>query len=283
MLCRRCGMESTTTDVCEWCHKPMLAAGAAAAGRQARPENGQPETTTQQHAQVVEQEEAAAEGLPELRAEPDQESGSGSQEELLRPLGGEVAGPSRPSPGVPSHGLSDDATRTSVDLGQYLGADQSLFRPLPRSEHSATAGMDPLAQRRSGRKQVKMVSDVSDNTRLLRSLIAGIAISFPLTLMQFAVVHKVPDKLWFVRLGREDSFGTAILYGLASGGFVGFGLGALLVHFKRGPFIGLLLGLMLGNFFLATTPAYWGIFAGVLTGIVVGRIATHGYRRAVTV
>ncbi len=281
MLCRRCGMESTTTDVCEWCHKPMLAAGAAAAGRQARPENGQPETTTQQHAQVVEQEEAAAEGLPELRAEPDQESGSGSQEELLRPLGGEVAGPSRPSPGVPSHGLSDDATRTSVDLGQYLGADQSLFRPLPRSEHSATAGMDPLAQRRSGRKQVKMVSDIPDNVRLLRSLITGIVISVPLAVVQFAVAHQVPDRLYFLKLGSSDSLLTALFWGISSGVLLGGGLGALLVHFKRGSFLGLLAGLMIG--WVGLSNGYFGIVAASLTGILVGRHATYGYRPAVTV
>jgi len=283
-------MESSTTDVCEWCKRPMLPEGATiSAVQQAAP--AQPETPPQEQPQAQAQaaEAAAAaeppsEGLAELgsaRAQPRVAGPEVPAEDVLRPLGQPPA--AARGPGAPSHGLSDEATKTSVDVANYLAPGESLFRPLERPVHSAITSVgDPLARRISRRGQ-RAVSDIPDNVRLLRSLIAGLAISVPLTILQFLVTRKAPDRLYFLSLGSADSLGTALLYGLVSGAFLGFGLGAVLVQFKRGPFIGLLMGLVLGAFFLATDPIYYGIIAGCLTGIVVGRIATVGYRRLIGV
>jgi hypothetical protein len=277
-------MDSATTDVCEWCKKPMLATGTSVNGKQASSEAAsvQPQHATAQAVQtappVAGQE---SDGLVQLGAatQVDAQVPEPGPTEVLRPLGG----PSDKPAAGPSHGLSEDATRTSVNVASYLGPDNSLFRPIARTEHSATAkGMDPLAHRGT-RRQEKSVSDVPDNIRLMRSLRSGLAISFPLAIAQFVLTHKVPEKMFVVPLIRGgDSFVAAIVYGLASGVFLGFGLGALLVQFKKGPFIGLILGLILGNFALATEPAYWGMVAAGLTGILVGRAATFGYRRVVS-
>jgi hypothetical protein len=280
MLCRRCGMESTTTDICEWCKKPMLPAGTVVSGgKEERDRNGQPQDGPRSQVQVA-GSATASEGLPGLGDEIAPENSQEAEEEL-RPLGGEAAKP-KLRPGVPSHGLSDDATRTSVDLADYLGPDQSLFRPLARAEHTAT--MDPLAHRRIARGPLKPVSDIPDNVRLLRSLIAGLAVFLPIAVIEFALFKHVPDKVFVIPLIRGgDSLVAALLWGIVSGGFVGGGVGALLVNFKKGPFVGLVIGLVLGKFTLATEPVYFGIIAAALTGIIVGRIATVGYRRPVSV
>jgi hypothetical protein len=229
----------------------------------------------------------AADGLLELKAAvaPDQVAapeGPAAAEDTLRPLGG---GKAAAGPGVLSHGLSDEATRTSVNVANYLGPDQSLFKPVQHAEFTtqAAAGMDPLAQRRRKSEEKKAVSDIPDNVRLMRALFAGIAICLPLAILQFALTHTAPEKLSVLPLGKSENFTTALLYGVSSGAFLGFGLGALLVQIKKGPFLGLFIGLVLGNFFLATEPRYWGIAAATLTGIAVGRIATVGYRRALQI
>jgi len=287
MLCRRCGMDSATTDVCEWCKKPMLPAGAAVTGQKAA---APAEATAAQAppAPVAPAVEAAAapgsDELVSLGPPPAAEQADARAQaapDVLSPLGGHLG---KPAPSAPSHGLAAEATSTSVDVANYLGPDQSLFRPMSRVEHSATSkGMDPLSQTRSHRQE-KPVSDIPDNVRLMRSLVSGIAVAFPLAIAQYAITHRVPEKLFVVPLIRGgDSFIAAIVWGVASGVFLGFGLGALLVQFKKGPFVGLVFGLVLGFFGLATDPVYWGVIAAAVTGMMVGRHATAGYRRVIQV
>jgi hypothetical protein len=285
-------MESTTTDICEWCKRPMLPEGAKVTGKE-QPAQARPVTEAQEQpvaeAAAAERPAPAAPTAKDLQAlgAPSSQQAVVAEpavpaEEILRPLG---QAPASARPGAPSHGLGEEATKTSVDVANYLAPGESLFRPLERPTHSATlSGVgDPLAQRRGRAREQKAINEIPDNIRLLRSFIAGLLICMPMALAQFAVTHRVPEKLYFLKLGRSDSFTTVLLWGLSSGILLGFGLGALLVQFKRGPFLGLLAGLLLGFLGLQTEPVYWGVAAGALTGLTVGRIATVGYRRALAV
>jgi uncharacterized membrane protein len=60
----------------------------------------------------------------------------------------------------------------------------------------------------------------------------------------------------------------------------GFMLGALLVRLQKGPFIGMLAGLLLG---FGIQNGVWGYLAGAVSGILVGRFATLGVRRVINV
>ena len=283
-------MDSATTDICEWCKKPMLSAGAAAARSVAATDVAAPQLGDVVDA-APEYMPATAEDLAELS--PISDEGSAEAQPpgvggVLRPLGGDtakLAGPA-PPPKAPTHGLSAEATHTSIDVAGYLGPDNSLFRPITKAEHGAsTGGMDPLGRVRT-RKQREAVNNIPDNVRIMRSLRAGLTIAFPLAIVQFIVTHKVPEKLFVLPLIQGgDSFPAAIVWGIVSGVFLGFGLGALLVQFKKGPAIGLVLGLILG--YVTLTPEgsspYWGMAAAGISGFMIGKIAIFGYRKAVSV
>jgi hypothetical protein len=296
MLCRRCGMESSTTDICEWCKRPMLPAGATisrkaaeevrqdgsgndSAGTVAEP----PAEREEEGVDLVEDELALAsaeEEAPAASEPPEQEE----PEHRLRPLGGVQASPQQVSAGSgqPSHGLSDDATQTSIDISQYIGDDQSIFRPQKRPEPASAmpGGGDPLAQRRAGTQQSGPTSEISENTRLVRCLIAGLVVSTIIALIQYAVTGETVLIFYVLRLGRGPSLMVAIKYGLASGLVLGLGLGAILVRLRKGPFLGMLIGLLVAVGF---KNAPWALIAGALTGIVAGRLATVGLRQQVTV
>jgi hypothetical protein len=296
MLCRRCGMESSTTDVCEWCNRPMLPPGAAVSSkagkelRKGKPGEAPPAPPPPSPSQppLVQEEEAEqAEAAPEEPAAEKEES----PEELLRPLGGGGAGAQRPKagtprPGGPSHGLSDDATQTSIDISAYVGDDQSIFRPLERGTHSTSmpGGGDPLARTRRRGGKTETVSEIPENTRLFRSVAAGVAICVVLAVIQTFVNGVPPKELHFAALhfivSRRDSLLTGIMYGVAAGLLLGLGLGAILVKLKRGPIVGTLIGVMVG-WGLQNPP--WGFVAGALTGILAGRFATVGLRRVTIV
>ncbi len=295
MLCRRCGMESSTTDVCEWCNRPMLPPGAAVSGKAAEElkQSGTPISVPDPEAP------GEAPGLPLGQeqpeggeAEPDGDAEEAAEQAApevgLRPLGGdgqETPPPGGPSgPGVPSHGLEADATRTSVDISQYVGADESIFRPIVREEAQASGTQDLLAQRRKkggGRDQADEGPEMSENTRLVRCLAAGLVIGLVFALAQFLITGTTVDVIYSgLRLGRGSSVFTAVKYGIASGLVFGFGLGALLVRFRKGSFLGLLVGIMVG---LSLQNGIWSIVPGALSGIVAGRFATIGLRRVVNV
>lgn len=281
-------MDSATTDICEWCKKPMLSAGAAAERPVAAPTIAAPQLGDVVDA-APEYMPAPAEDLVELGPISDGEPAEAQPPGIsgaLRPLGGDGAKPAGLAPvaKAPTHGLSAEATRTSVDVAGYLGPDNSLFRPATKAEQGAsTGGMDPLG-RVQMRKQREAVNNIPDNVRIMRSLRAGFTIAFPLAIVEFIVTHKVPEKLFVLPLiSGGDSFLAAIVWGLVSGVFIGFGLGALLVQFKKGSGIGLVLGLLLGNSALQTDPTYWGMAAAGISGFMIGKIATFGYRKVVSV
>ena len=289
-------MESRTTDVCEWCKKPMLQATVAEEPKEAPPAQAAaepmvPDTTP---AEAEARPRGLSEGgirTPELTAlgasaAPQVEAAAPlpGDADILRPLGEGPGGKAQSRPGVPSHGLSEEATRTSVDVANYLPPDQALFRPMKKGEIAAsTGGIDPLTRRQAGLKKHEAVNPIPDNVRLVRCLVTGVVLNLIVAIAQWAAGqgNSLPEKLlYYVPVGRGEGIGHALTWGIASGALLGGGLGALLVQFKRGPFVGLLAGLLVGYGFY-NFP--WGLVAGAITGIVVGRLATVGYRPPVGV
>jgi hypothetical protein len=310
-------MESSTTDACEWCKRPMLPAGANVSGKAARELQSDASATGRVPTDVSAQSPDG--DVPDMLAqEPETEKdappdavpgpGEGPAEHMLRPLDStgpktqpDLPGepdsaqpPSQPEPpdaepsaagepGAPSHGLSDDAMRTSVDISQYVGKDQSIFRPIKQEEQSESpAGADPLARvGRGPSRKLETVSDIPENVRLGRSLLAGVVICFVLALVQFVATGQTPQQLYFLRLGRSDSILVAAKYGLATGLLLGLGLGALLTRLRRGPFLGALVGLVVAAAGFQNPP--WALVAGALTGIAAGRFATVGLRQTLSI
>jgi hypothetical protein len=292
MLCRRCGMESSTTDTCEWCKRPMLPTGATITGQPApggEAVEGDPaaEAGTVEETKPLVEESAAVEEQP-AEAKPV------AEESVLRPLGGATAAPGGavPPPAMPTHGIGDEATETSVDVSQYAEGGDSIFRPIDRPERAdVMGGADPLASRRR-RAQAETKSEIPENVRLLRSVIAGLIISVFLALVQFIVSRTsegaagLPQGLVFAsvalirRLGEPDTLLATLLYGILVGVMMGLGLGAVLTRFRRGPFVGMLVGLIVG-YGLMNYP--WGLITGAVTGIACGIIATVGLRQVLTV
>ena len=139
---------------------------------------------------------------------------------------------------------------------------------------------------------MKTVSDIPENTRLMRSVVAGVIVCVTFALFQMILSRmveghpSVPDSLVFggypliPRLGSADSIVTVLLYGVLMGIIMGLMLGALLVRLKRGPFVGLLVGLAVG-YGLENPP--WGMIAGAAAGIAIGVIATRGLRQVINV
>ena len=251
MLCRRCGMDSAATDICEWCKKPMLPTGGAISPRaaaevtQADPESPPPGDAveagppaeqmfgaTEPEGQMLgtAEEEVADESTQEGPA------GAPASEHVLRPLGalgGEATKPPTVPPTAsaeqeagPSHGLEADATRTSVDLSGYMGQDESIFRPIEREsdEPGAEGGQDYLAARKKVQAEEREAgSEISENVRLARAMVAGMIISVVVSLMQLAVTRQIPGILnliaWPIPLGESDTLFTALKYGIVTGLF----------------------------------------------------------------
>jgi len=105
---------------------------------------------------------------------------------------------------------------------------------------------------------------------------AGMLVSITVSVIQFAVTGRLPDKFYFIGLGYRTTAVTALYYGVLTGILFGLGIGAVLVRLKRGSFLGLLIGLAVGAG-LGNIP--YALIAGGLTGVIAGRFATVGYRR----
>jgi hypothetical protein len=299
MLCRRCGMDSAATDVCEWCKKPMLPTGGTiskrAAAETGKGDPGPPPTeeATEAHPPA---EQMLGTAEPEPVAEPPEEEPAAAappSEHVLRPLGalgGEPEAPPMATPqhrAGPTHGLGADATQTSVDVSQYVGQDQSIFRPIEREsdETGVQGGRDYLADKRKHKvEEHDPSSEISENVRLARAMAAGVIVCIVVSLLQLAVTRQIPGMLqliaWPIPLGDSDTFLTAIKYGVVTGLFFGFGLGALLVRFQKGAFLGMIAGLFVGSG-LGNPP--FSQIAGAICGIVIGRIAIAGVRRVINV
>lgn len=289
-------MDSGTTDVCEWCNRPMLPAGATVSDKAAKElkKSGTPIA-------VPHQPQAEEVGLPLSQPEPEEDSApveevatepaaapQAKEEVVLQPLGGSsAAAPDRAAkPNVPTHGLGEDATQTSIDISQYVGADQSIFRPIVREDgqSGATSTVDRLGRKLRRSDKHETVSDIPENTRLLRSLVAGLVITLVVSIIQLIITQKAARELQFaglrIVLSRGDGFMAALMWGIVAGVLLGGMLGAALVRLRKGSFVGAVVGFLVGSG-LANPP--FAQIAGALTGIVAGRFATIGLRRIVNV
>ena len=324
-------MESSSTDVCEWCKRPMLPPGAQVTGQTKAPSEEAQEAAEPPGRSLGEvtgvdaaQEEDAGQQHPKPQAELRPLGGHGAQAEkaapaapppqagppatppvsdappqettaatpgppVLEPEAGsqepETAEPAQPQPqeaSGPSHGLSDEATTTSIDISAYMGDDNSIFRPIVKEESHAQDTQDLLKQRHRQRLEQAQGPDIPENTRLLRCLIAGLVVAIPIALIQFLVTHNTVTVLFTsVMLSRGSSFVAALKYGIVSGIIFGFGIGALLVRLKKGPGVGLVVGVILG--LTAMGNGIWGALAGAIIGIYAGKVATVGVRRVVNI
>jgi hypothetical protein len=227
---------------------------------------------------AAEPAEAAPQPQPAAASEP--------ADDILRPLGAPVAGQQvRPPGSGPSHGLSADATATSIDMSQYQGTDQSVLQPLERPEVAgASAVRDPLAARRKAARERRDRPEVPDNIRLMRATITGSVLAVALTIVRFLATspHSVPgDFVMLIPIKGNDTIAGALLFGALAGVLLGFMLAAMLVQFKRGPMAGALVGLVLG--FGALGGGLWGIVTGVVCGFANGYQAAKGMKQVINV
>lgn len=282
MLCRRCGMDSSTTNVCEWCKQPMLPPGQSVGGR-----NGQPAQPPEEKSAPASQQTSDSLQQLEIKSEEPQEAAppetpeAPAQEDVLRPLGGgdqPAKPPARPA-ARPSHGLEASATQTSVDLTQYMNDADSIFKPIERSTQSAAApgpNLEAKARRASLAAQQQAASSISDNARLFRCVIAGLLIAIIVSVIQFAVTGEVPKKLYFIGLGYKTTPTTTVVYGVLTGLLFGLGLGVLLIRFKRGSLLGMVAGMAVGAAGLNNIP--YALITGGLIGLIAGYFASTGRR-----
>jgi len=296
MLCRRCGMESSTTDVCEWCKRPMLPPGAEISTEAAK----QIAASGTSVGVPPQSDEDVGEGLRELRQQEEVEApeeNAASLDEakpdvLLKPLGGDKQEePQTPSPageaeakvsGTPTHGLGEDATKTSVDISEYLTAGESIFRPIEReTSQKSTSSLEQVSTKRAqARRKEDEGPTLTENERLVRSLIAGLASGIFFAILQFLITGTTVQQLYVLKLSHGSDFFAAIKFGIASGVVLGLGLGAILTKLQKGSFIGMILGMIVGMGF---QNAPWGLLAGAITGIYAGKVATIGVKRVINV
>jgi hypothetical protein len=290
-------MESATTDVCEWCKRPMLPAGATVTGQaptsstpepEAEEAEQEPEPRQEEETQQAEEPAEASVELRQLGGNTGEAAAAAAAQaggdDILRPLGSPNT--TAPAPGMPSgpdYRVGEDQTRTSVDVSEYVGADQSIFRPMARPQGAASmpGGADPLARRRKREAQEEAREDkASENVRLLRSLGAGLLICVGVAVLEITLQKEVPHRLYFLQLGRPEEMLTALKFGLLTGLLLGGGLGAIAVRFKLGWFVGMMMGLAVG---IGLRNGWYGYLAGAVTGIFAGALATKGVRRVVNV
>jgi hypothetical protein len=301
-------MESATTDVCEWCKKPMLPEGGTISAKakeqlleeraRAEKEGPPPEPQPEPPRPAAEGEMAPARpglkpptqpevhesGLLSLGAHIDEEAEvtppSFATREVeegdtpLRPLGPSLSG------------QGDGSGDLSAATARYIGNDESIFRPIerPQSQGAGQWVVDPATGRRRRVTQDKEV--IPDNVRLKRAAPYGVVVAVVVTLAQFVIAHKVPASIATVQFPglastSTPSIGNALVYAVYLSILLGFMLAAILVQFKKGPGVGFLIGLVIGFGALQNGP--WGIAAGVLAGILVGRVTGKGVRRVVSV
>jgi hypothetical protein len=297
-------MDSTTTNVCEWCKRPFLPPGAKVTGGKAMkqpgkspeaadsgPQAGAPEAP----AAAVPAEPTAAMPLagPPLLAgaaaeeaeAPAPSSSPASAGELLRPLGAQpprTAAESQPFPGTGAEGAG-----ASVDVSQYVGSDQSIFRPMekPRVPGSVAGSADRMAEKRRAAIEREQGPEIPENIRLLRASIGGAVVALVVTLVEFFVKKEMPPQLIGgvpIPIPNNTEFSGALVYAALLAVLLGFMLSAMLVRFKLGPFAGLIMGLVLGAAALSNNFP-WGLIAGGLAGIICGVLATKGMRRVINV
>lgn len=308
MICRRCGMESSTTDRCEWCKKPMLPPGGRISTkakeeliRERADAAKRPDRQQADAAEGRETEEEAAIRRPESKppsartgalpsglmalggdseadAEPEGEGqvpnylagGETANAEILRPLG--------------ALGSSVRPEEEARDTTLYIGNDENILRPIerPTSKDAARYTIDAAGRKR---RMADDTPEVPEKTRLLRGAAQGAVVSMVIAIVQFVVNHEMPMAFVVIPITDYKSFVGAFVYGLLAAIFYGFMLAALLVQRRWGPVAGFLIGaFMLGWLAQLNSPnPPWSMINGAICGILTGRSSVKGLRRVVTV
>jgi hypothetical protein len=253
-------------------------ASAAHEGSQLRPLGGADQHPSDESGQPSDGpsniEQGPSIGPSDGPEQPGDEPSNAEQEPSIDPSDG---------PGQPSHGLSADATRTSIDISQYVGPDESIFKPIVREDDNKSGSTEDLLKQRGRRREAGADSgpEWTENQRLARCLAVGLAAGLVFALAQFLITRDTVNTLYMsIPLGRSDNLTTAVTYGIASGVVLGFGMGALLVRFQKGPGLGFVLGALVG---LSLGNSFWGLLPGIIVGVINGRVATLGVRRVINV
>ncbi len=287
-------MDSSTTDVCEWCKRPMLPPGAKVTSRPPAGGDELPEPDAPADAPEAEVPGAApppAEPPPLLaqppEPQPPQEEtappGPASVTQAANPVGDDVLRPlGQQTPSASAAG--GDPNALSVDLSQYVGEDQSIFRPVekPTAKVGSIGQAEGFAARKRAAIEREQGKEIPENVRLTRSAIAGGLVAFLVTMVRYGIHKEVPTQLLVINIGAASmTFAGALMYAGLLALLLGFMMGALLTKFKLGPVPGLFIGLVLG--FAAIGDKPWGLIAGALAGILGGVFASKGARRVINV
>jgi hypothetical protein len=303
MICRRCGMDSSTTDVCEWCKKPMLpeggsisnkakeeivkqrAQGEAATGAASpqgtqeteleasvrRPESAPPPPPSEVHVSGLRTLDASLSTQEEHAPPPSFATAEQTvNAELLRPLGA-----------VPLGGRQqEEGSSTTL----YVGNDEDVLRPVERPG-STDGGKYTIDATGRKKRVIDNTPEIPDRVRMARGMVQGAIIAFLVVMVQFFMKHEVPSMFVMLPIGDGKTLGGALFYGACSAFLMGPMFAAAMVQFKLGPAVGFLIGgLGLGVFAMLNAPNWpWSAIAGALCGIFVGRASVKGLKRVVNV
>ena len=282
-------MDSSTTDVCEWCKRPFLPPGARVTGQKAAKGGKTVELGAEVPADTADTAPPAPEpasagpvlagAAPLAAEEPPAPASAPAAEDILRPLG--AGAPRSSADSQPFPGTGQAASDGSVDLSQYVSSGQSIFRPLerPHAPGIQASPQDRLAAAKRAAKE--RAPEVPETKRLMRATMAGAVVAIVVTLVEFAVTKQVPLTLLVIKVNSNEALGGALLTAGLRAVLLGFMLSAMLVRFKLGGFAGLLTGLALGWLALADVP--WGLVTGGLAGLLVGIFGSKGVRRVLNV
>ncbi len=302
MICRRCGMDSSTTDTCEWCRKPMLPPGGAISAKAkeeiVREKNGAapaaPEVSPATRADeseleaVIRRPEAAppptpTTNIPGLTAlgahitEQDTQPQAAvlstveqtTNEEILRPLG---------SAGTLPGG------QEVKDNNIYIGNEEDVVRPIERPSKDGSKWVVDASGRK--RRVADDTPEVPDKVRLLRGTLHGALVALVMAILQFIIKKQVPDHAVVIYIEDAKTFVGALKFGLYSAVLFGFMLSALLTQRKWGPAAGFFIGIPMGWAVVSMAEVNnmpFPLITGVLCGIFVGRQAVKGVKRVVSV
>ncbi len=220
---------------------------------------------------------------PAAEEEPAAAPAAPSADEILRPLGAGGPRSSGSAEAQPFPGTGGAGADGSVDVSQYVGAGQSIFRPIERQRDAGTpfSPQERYAASRRAARERGQAPEVPENTRMMRASIAGAIVAMTAAMVQFFVTKQVPLKMLVVPIEANDKFSGAVLYGVTTAVLLGFMLAAMLVKFRKGGFVGLIAGLVIGWAGLANFP--WGLITGGVAGLLVGILANRGVRHVVNV
>ncbi len=302
MICRRCGMESSTTTTCEWCKKPMLPPGGSISAKAKEELIKEKETPPAP---------AASEAPPTIRAEETQEEAEIRRPEAKPPpppatdipgltaLGADVEEDSQPQASVYSTTEQTINEELLVPLGAqaaegeegtstqiYIGNEEEVVRPIHRPNKDGSYWVTDASGRRK-----RVVDDkpaISDKTRMFRSALAGGVVAFLGAIAIYLVKKQVPETVIVFKMSDETSrsFAGALEYGFYSALLLGFIQGLVMTNFKLGVAVGVLMGAGLGYASVSmagSTCMPFPLIVGILSGIFAGYFSTKGLKRVVSV